>query len=42
MALALNGFGSVLGSLLATLVAVHFGLLAVATVAIALYALSRC
>ena len=38
-ALALNGFGSVLGSLLATLVAVHFGLLAVATVAIALYAI---
>ena len=29
-ALALNGFGSVLGSLLATLVAVHFGLLALA------------
>ena len=38
-ALALNGFGSVLGSLLATLVAVHFGLLALAAAAIALYAL---
>ena len=37
-ALALNGFGSVLGSLLATLVAVHFGLLALALAAIALYA----
>ncbi|HSH39709.1 MAG TPA: hypothetical protein VK993_13110 [Chthoniobacterales bacterium] len=37
-ALALNGFGSVLGSLLATLVAVHFGLLTLAAAAIALYA----
>jgi hypothetical protein len=36
-ALALNGFGSVLGSLLATLVAVHFGLLALAAAAVALY-----
>ncbi len=37
-ALALNGFGSVLGSLLATLVAVHFGLVVLAGAAIALYA----
>ncbi len=37
-ALALNGFGSVLGSLLATLVAVHFGLLALAVAAIFMYA----
>lgn len=37
-ALALNGFGSVLGSLLATLVAVHFGLLVLASSAVALYA----
>jgi predicted MFS family arabinose efflux permease len=37
-ALALNGFGSVLGSLLATLVAVHFGLLALAVAAVMLYA----
>ena len=37
-ALALNGFGSVLGSLLATLVAVHFGLLALAAAAVVLYA----
>ena len=36
-ALALNGFGSVLGSLLATLVAVHFGLLALAASAVVLY-----
>ena len=36
-ALALNGFGSVLGSLLATLVAVHFGLLALALAAVGLY-----
>ena len=38
-ALALNGFGSVIGSLLATLVAVHFGLRMLALSAIALYAL---
>lgn len=37
-ALALNGFGSVLGSLLATLVAVHFGLLVLAAAAVVLYA----
>ena len=37
-ALALNGFGSVLGSLLATLVAVHFGLLALAAAGVILYA----
>ena len=37
-ALALNGLGSVLGSLLATLIAVHFGLLALAGTAVALYA----
>jgi hypothetical protein len=37
-ALALNGFGSVLGSLLATLVAVHFGLLVLALTAAVLYA----
>lgn len=37
-ALALNGFGSVLGSLLATLVAVHFGLFALAVSAVVLYA----
>jgi hypothetical protein len=41
-ALALNGFGSVVGSLLATLVAVHFGFLALAASAIALYALVAC
>ncbi len=39
-ALALNGFGSVLGSLLATLVAVHFGFIALAASAVALYALT--
>jgi hypothetical protein len=38
-ALALNGFGSVVGSLLATLLAVHFGFLALALAAVALYAL---
>ena len=38
-ALALNGFGSVVGSLLATLVAVHFGLLALGLAAIGFYAL---
>ncbi len=38
-ALALNGFGSVLGSLGATLVAVHFGLTALALVAAGLYTL---
>ena len=38
-ALALNGFGSVLGALLATLVAVHFGLLALGLSALVLYAL---
>ena len=37
-ALALNGFGSVLGSLVATLVAVHFGFTALAIAAVALYA----
>ncbi len=37
-ALALNGFGSVLGSLGATLVAVHFGLSILALAAIAAYA----
>jgi hypothetical protein len=37
-ALALNGFGSVVGSLLATLVAVHFGFLVLALAAVALYA----
>ena len=36
-ALALNGFGSVLGSLGATLVAVHFGLTALAIAGTALY-----
>jgi hypothetical protein len=36
-ALALNGFGSVLGSLVATLIAVHFGFLALAVSAAALY-----
>jgi len=38
-ALALNGFGSVLGGLGATLVAVHFGLTALALAAVGLYAL---
>jgi hypothetical protein len=38
-ALALNGFGSVIGALLATLVAVHFGLLALAMAAVVAYAL---
>ncbi|MFN2507700.1 MAG: hypothetical protein ABR589_02895 [Chthoniobacterales bacterium] len=38
-ALALNGFGSVIGSLLATLVAVHFGFLVLSLAAIALYAI---
>ncbi len=38
-ALALNGFGSVLGALLATLLAVHFGLLALAGSAVVLYAI---
>ena len=36
-ALALNGFGSVIGSLVATLVAVHFGLMALAIAAAILY-----
>lgn len=36
-ALALNGFGSVLGALLATLLAVHFGLLALGCMAVGLY-----
>jgi hypothetical protein len=36
-ALALNGFGSVLGSLLATVIALHFGLAALAITAIASY-----
>jgi predicted MFS family arabinose efflux permease len=38
-ALALNGFGSVIGALLATLIAVHFGLLALAASAVVAYAL---
>ena len=38
-ALALNGFGSVIGALLATLMAVHFGLLALAIAAVVAYAL---
>lgn len=38
-ALALNGFGSVLGALLATLVAVHFGLQALALLALVVYAI---
>ncbi|HEX8679792.1 MAG TPA: hypothetical protein VF683_07520, partial [Chthoniobacterales bacterium] len=38
-ALALNGFGSVVGSLLATLVAVHFGFVALSLLAVALYAM---
>jgi hypothetical protein len=38
-ALALNGFGSVLGGLVATLVAVHFGLTALALTAVGLYLL---
>jgi hypothetical protein len=38
-ALALNGFGSVVGALLATLLAVHFGLLVLAASAVVLYAL---
>ena len=37
-ALALNGFGSVIGSLGATLVAVHFGFVALVLSAVALYA----
>jgi hypothetical protein len=37
-ALAMNGFGSVVGALLATLVAVHFGLLVLALVALISYA----
>ena len=36
-ALAFNGFGSVLGSLAATLVAVHFGLTTLALTGIVLY-----
>ncbi len=36
-ALAMNGFGSVLGSLLATLLAVHFGLNALGLMAVGLY-----
>jgi predicted MFS family arabinose efflux permease len=36
-ALALNGFGSVLGSLGATLVAVHFGLTSLALAGVGLY-----
>jgi hypothetical protein len=36
-ALALNGFGSVVGALLATLIAVHFGLLVLAVSAVVLY-----
>jgi predicted MFS family arabinose efflux permease len=39
-ALALNGLGSVLGSLGATLVAVHFGLRTLALTGIGLYALA--
>jgi hypothetical protein len=38
-ALALNGFGSVIGALVATLVAVHFGLLVLALAAVVAYAL---
>jgi hypothetical protein len=38
-ALALNGFGSVIGALLATLIAVHFGLLVLAGSAVVLYAI---
>jgi hypothetical protein len=38
-ALALNGFGSVIGALVATLVAVHFGLFALALAAVGAYAL---
>jgi hypothetical protein len=38
-ALALNGFGSVVGALLATLVAVHFGFLVLAVLALVSYAL---
>ena len=41
-ALALNGLGSVLGSLLATLVAVHFGLTALAVVGAGLYGVVGC
>ena len=37
-ALALNGFGSVIGSLLATIVAIHLGLLILGLTAVALYA----
>jgi hypothetical protein len=38
-ALALNGFGSVIGALLATLLAVHFGLFVLAITALVAYAL---
>jgi hypothetical protein len=38
-ALALNGFGSVLGSLLATLIAAHFGFFVLGAIAVAFYLL---
>jgi hypothetical protein len=37
---ALNGFASVVGAVLATVLAIHFGFIAVVVVAVALYLLA--